>query len=421
VKPHDDLKLFARARTRWTGNHGPRPSGEARDSGVPILSEAKTTAARATISQWPDYDQSPLIALPGLASTAGVGQIFYKDEANRFGLGSFKALGGAYAVYRVLADYLERQHGLGRVESSALLSGIHNDLTRNLTVASATDGNHGRSVAWGARLFGCECTIYIHAGVSKGREQALLDLGARVVRITGNYDESVRLCAEHARRDGMTVVSDTSWEGYRDIPTEVMAGYSVMASELIEQLGTQTPTHVFVQGGVGGIAATLAERFDREWGDDRPSFVVTEPETAACLFESAAAGRRTSVDVTEETLMAGLSCGDVSHLAWPVLSRLADHFITVEESLVAPAMKLLALAPYGDEPIVAGESAVPGLAGFLAAATSPTLAERMGIGSESRIVLIGTEGATDPRLYQELTGLDPASVAVRGHEKRKTD
>ena len=119
--------------------------------------------------------------------------------------------------------------------------------------------------------------------------------------------------------------------------------------------------------------------------------------------------------------MAGLSCGDVSHLAWPILSRLADHFITVEESLVAPAMKLLALAPYGDEPIVAGESAVPGLAGFLAAATSPTLAERMGIGSESRIVLIGTEGATDPLLYQELAGLDPASVAVRGHEKRKTD
>jgi diaminopropionate ammonia-lyase len=223
----------------------------------------------------------------------------------------------------------------------------------------------------------------------------------------------VRQCTEDARRNGWEIVSDTSWDGYRDIPMNVMYGYSVMVSEMIEQLGDEIPTHVFVQGGVGGIAATVAGLFAQAWRGKRPRFVVVEPSLAACLYESAKAGRRTSVAITEETLMAGLSCGDVSHLAWEILAPLADDFITIEDATVADTMKLLAHAPFGDTPIVAGESAVAGLAGLMAAVSSTELMEKLRLGPESRALVIGTEGATDPEIYKRLTGFDPVDVVPR--------
>jgi len=292
-----------------------------------LISESAAAAARAEISAWPGYRESPLTPLPGLAKAIGIGELHYKDEGGRFGLGSFKALGGAYAVLRHLIKHLEASHGLSGLDGAALSSGRHAELTKALTVASATDGNHGRSVAWGARLFGCRCVIYIHAGVSAGREAALRAQGAEVVRTAGNYDESVHRCAEDAAANGWTVVSDTSWEGYFDIPRDVMTGYSVLVSEMIEQLGRRAPTHVFVQGGVGGIAATVADLLARAWGQNRPRFVVVEPDLAACLFASAQVGGPKAVDIEEETLMAGLSCGEVSLLAWDLLSVAADDFM----------------------------------------------------------------------------------------------
>ena len=269
-------------------------------------------------------------------------------------------MGGAYAVSSLLADQLESRHGIAGVTAETLRGGRHRELTAAITVASATDGNHGRSVAWGARLFGCRCVIYIHAEVSAGREAALRDQGAEVIRVDGNYDASVARCADDAAENGWFVVSDTSWEGYRDIPGRVMAGYSVLVSEAVEQLGGQRPTHVFVQGGVGGIAATVLEVLWQAWGEDRPRFIVVEPDLAACLYASAVAGHPAAVEVEEETLMAGLSCGEVSLLAWDSLGTGADDFMTIPEDLVAPAMRLLADGPDGDQPLVAGESAVAG-------------------------------------------------------------
>ena len=361
--------------------HGPAHGTHER-----LFSRQELDDSFQTISSWPGYSPTRLVSLAGLAREAGVAQIHYKDEGNRFGLGSFKALGGAYAVHQLVETL------------SGDLSGV--------TITSATDGNHGLSVAWGAAQLGCRCVIFIHADVSEGREQALQDRGAEVVRIEGNYDDSVRLCAQTARENGWYVISDTTADpDFRDVPKTVMTGYTVMASEIVDQLQENIPTHVFVQGGVGGLAAAICDYFQRAWGTAAPCLIVVEPELAPCLYESACNGERISVDIQDETMMAGLSCGEVSIVAWPVLASYADHFLTVPDSVVAPAMRLLADAPFGDPPIVAGESAVAGLAALLAASRQKKLSNLLTLTEESRVLIIGTEGATDVALYESITGL----------------
>lgn len=361
-----------------------------------VLSPAMAEAAKAEITQWPDYAPTPLHSLSRLAAALDLGAVHYKDEAARLGLGSFKALGGAYAVLRVASDRL------GGVPLAAVRRGEHAQSLADLTVTTATDGNHGRSVAWGARMAGCRCRIYIHAGVSQGRQAAMEALGAEVVRIDGDYDEAVRRCAADADAHGWIVVSDTSYEGYTDIPRHVMAGYSVMASEILEQIGAELPTHLFVQAGVGGLAAAMCARVWQVLGDRRPQLVIVEPDRAACLFETAKAGRPTAVPLTEETVMAGLSCGEVSLLAWEVLRRAGGHFITIGEEFVGPAMRLLAKGEAGAAPIVAGESAVPGLIALVGCANDAELRERMELGADSRVLLLGCEGATDPEIYRAM-------------------
>jgi len=361
------------------------------DSYKSLFSKAILDDSRGAISGWPGYRPTPLQSLHGLASELGVRSIQYKDEGSRFGLGSFKALGGAYAVQCL-------------IEASSVDPA-------SITVASATDGNHGLSVAWGARNRGCPCIIYIHAEVSAGREQALKEKGADVIRIEGNYDDSVRRCYADAKENEWVVVSDTSNDESGDsVARQVMAGYSVMVAEIVDQVDETVPTHVFVQGGVGGLAATVCEYFRLTWGNAAPRFIIVEPNLAPCLYESAKHGERISVDVQEETVMAGLSCGEVSNIAWPTLSRFADDFLTVSDELVAPTMRLLADAPFDDVAIVAGESAVAGLAGFLSATSQPALRSSLGLDADSRILVIGTEGATDPAMYESLTGRSAASV-----------
>jgi diaminopropionate ammonia-lyase len=354
-----------------------------KDSGIFTARELEESLA--TISGWEGYSPTRLVALDGLAREAGVARIFYKDEGARFGLGSFKALGGAYAVSR-------------------LLDSLNGDKT-NITVCSATDGNHGLSVAWGAAQLGCRAVIFIHAEVSAGRENALRERGAEVVRIDGNYDDSVHMCVEAARENGWHVVSDTTSDpNMQEIPKTVMAGYTVMATEVAQQLEGSRPTHVFIQGGVGGLAAAVCDYFCHAWAPDMPRIVIVEPELAPCLFESASRGKRTAIDIDKETMMAGLSCGEVSLVAWPVLEQRASDFLTVPDSVVAPTMRLLLDAPYGDPAVVAGESAIAGLAGFIAARNKSDLCGILGLDEESRVLVFGTEGATDPDLYRAITG-----------------
>lgn len=365
-----------------------------------IITENDFSRAIAEISSWNGYAPTPLHSLSCLADKLGLGAIMYKDEGPRFGLGSFKALGGSYAGLLVLQRELSKN--LNRhVELSEIRDGSIAKDVAEITLVSATDGNHGRSLAWGAQAVGAPCRIYIHKEVSEGREKSMRDLGAEVIRIEGDYDESVRVTRDEAEENGWFVVSDTSWEGYTRTPTDVMAGYGVMIDEIIEQ-SDRMPTHLFVQGGVGGLAAAMAARLRQKLGAESPRVIVVEPELAACLYASGKAGEKTIFNIDQETMMAGLSCGEPSGLAWGILASEVSDFLTIPESLVAPTMRL-AGRPIGTDPkIQAGESAVAGMAALIALARNQELREKLNLGKNSSVLLIGSEGATDMKIYQEI-------------------
>lgn len=339
--------------------------------------------------------------LKGIASRIGIDRLWYKDEAGRFGLGSFKALGGAYAVFVQLKQIIRQQTGEDTTIRD-LLERRYEEAVSRVVVTCATDGNHGRSVAWGAQLFGCQSIIYIHKGVSVGRQQALESYGAKVIRIDGNYDEAVRQAACSAGEHGHILVSDTGDANNMEIPKFVTLGYTVLLREIIEQLQDEIPTHIFVQGGVGGLASAVCSYFWQYWGKSRPRLIIVEPEAANCLQQSAQKGSPSIVKGELSTLMAGLACGEVSLLAWKILSVGCDDFMTVEEGAVGPTMRLLAFGRYGDPCIEAGESAVAGLAALIGASQSGELAATLGIDRYARVLVIGTEGATDPDIYQAI-------------------
>lgn len=369
-------------------------------SAMDVLTKEDFTQAVAEISSWEGYQATPLHRLGRLAEELSLGGIYYKDEAPRFGLGSFKALGGAYAGGRVLQRELKRRTGRD-VALADIRSGAERDAVADITLVTATDGNHGRSLAWGAQNYGAKCQIYIHREVSEGRAEAMRVYGANVVRVDGDYDQSVRIAREEAEANGWFVVSDTSWDGYVQPPKDVMAGYGVIAHEIGQAL-PQAPSHVFVQGGVGGLAAAVCAGLRQLWGDQYPRIVVVEPDLADCLYQSAKNGQVTAVNIQEETAMAGLSCGEPSRIAWEILQEEASDFMTIPESLVAQTMRLLGRPLRDDPEIVAGESAIAGLAGLICAALSSELREKLGLNETSRPLVIGTEGATDLEIYNRL-------------------
>ncbi|MBB4313176.1 diaminopropionate ammonia-lyase [Roseospira marina] len=369
----------------------PRAADPARPIGPrerAVLTVEGMTTARDAIRAWEGYAPTPLRRLDGLAAAAGLAALYLKDESTRLGLGSFKALGGAYAVERLV----------GRRGAEGL------------TVCCATDGNHGRSVAWGAHRQNCGCVIYVHGTVSPGRCEAIARWGADVRRVLGTYDDSVRAAAEDAVAHGWVVVSDTSYPGYMNIPRDVMQGYTVMADEIVTQID-RPPTHIFVQGGVGGLAAAVTAQTWEAWGTDRPRIVVVEPDRAACLLASARTGRPVMALGALDTVMSGLACGAPSLLAWEVLDEGAHNFLAVPDAPAVEVMRLLASGRY-DAPVVAGDSATAGLAGCLLALANPTLRGALGLDRDSRVLALSTEGATDPDVYAELVGRPAASVVA---------
>lgn len=372
-----------------------------------ILSRNQMQAARAEIRQWPGYAPTPLRKFDRLAAELNLGGIYYKDEALRFGLGSFKALGGAYAVLCKIADLLSASSGT-LVTPADVRSGKHAAAASEITVVSATAGNHGRSVAWGAQQAGCNCRIYIHSGVDDGRKRALESYGAEVIRVAGDYDDSVPVAAADADANGWHVVSDTSYEGYTECPTNVMAGYSVMGEEALEQLGEGgPPTHIFAQTGCGGLAGGVSAQMWADLDAANPRMIVVEPERAACLAESARRGKLTGVKIEDESIMLGLSCGDVSVIAWDILAEGAGDYLTIPEAASPASMRFLASGIAGGEKIVAGESAAAGLAALIGAARRPDLREALGLNEKSCVMLIGSEGATAPLIYEEIVGHPP--------------
>jgi len=361
--------------------------------GIIVLPEGGYRRARREITSWPGYAPTPLHEL----EMEGVASVHFKDESGRFGLGSFKALGGAYAVCRLLGAELARRGTANNADGAALESGQYARATEQITVTCATDGNHGRSVAWGAQRFGARCVIFVHENVSQGRRDAIARYGAEIRVVPGNYDDSVRAAQRAADQNGWFVISDTSYPGYTEPPRDVMQGYRLMAEEAITQMGGVIPTHVFVPGGVGGVAAAVAVQLRHSLGTG-PRLIIAEPEEAACLTDSLEAGELRVVTGAMDTVMAGLACGEPSLLAWQELERSAFAALTVADELVGPAMRALK-----EQGIEAGESGVAGLIALEGALSFPPAADALGLTPQSRVLIFGTEGATDPDLYEKLT------------------
>lgn len=384
----------------------------------PSDAETLGVEAAAMVSRFLSYRENnaetPLVSLSGLARELGVSSIHMKDEGFRLGLGSFKALGGSYAVIRLVLEETGRQL-LRPVDVSELKTPEVAAIAKTMTVACATDGNHGRSVAQGAELVGAKAAIFVHSGVSDERVAAIGRYGAEMIRVAGTYDDSVKEAARVATEHGWTIVSDTSWPGYERIPGLVMQGYTAIIGEALREM-PEPPTHVFVQSGVGGIAAAAAGHLAIVLGDRRPIFTVVDPSRAACIVATAKAGHPVVIPHGEPTVMAMLECYEPSLVAWRILSRVADAFMTVEDEDAVAVMKRLANPVVGDPAVVAGESGGVGLAGLIRATGDPESNAALQLGPGSRVLLINTEGATDPARYEEIVGQTPDSVLSRNAE-----
>lgn len=379
-----------------------------------IMNIAQAHQSREWLSSWRGIHRNatPLSDLPDAAAGCQVSRLCLKDESVRSPLGSFKALGAPIALVRQIL----RLHP--DFEPAAILTGRYAEALRGYTVISATDGNHGRGLAAAAQDAGCRCVIVLHAHVSPEREQAIAAYGADIVRIAGNYDESVQEAARLAAAHGWQVIADTSYDGYEDIPRDVMQGYGAIAEEIVEQTSAQRGragafTHVFLQGGVGGMAAGLASYFWEYHGPQRPRFISVEPAQADCLLQSAIQGRPAKATGTVDSVMAGLACGETSPLAWRFLQPCVDVFMTIEDEQAIEAMRALAQGSERDTPIVAGESGVAGLAALEWLRSDPQRSEQVGLTAESRVLIISTEGATAPREYTRLVGQSAEQVLQR--------
>ncbi|WP_224544624.1 diaminopropionate ammonia-lyase [Mesorhizobium sp. CA16] len=358
-----------------------------------------------------DHAETPLHALPALADRLGVAALYVKDEGQRLGLGSFKALGGAYAVMRLVLEEAGKRFGrdvdIGEINDPKLRA-----IAAQMTFCCATDGNHGRSVAQGAGLVGARSVIYVHAGVSRERVAAIARFGAEIVEVEGGYDHAVREVARVGAERGWKIVSNTSWLGYERVPGLVMQGYTVIVRETLRRLA-EPPTHVFLQAGVGGFAAAIAGHVAVMLGSRRPKAVVVEPRRSACVYASAEAGRPVTIAQQQPTVMTMLECAEPSLVAWRVLARVGDAFMTVEEEDAVAVMKRLA-RPLGNDPaIVSGESGGVGLAGLVRAAGDGQMRAALGLDAGSRVLVVNSEGATDHGRFAELVGMAPAEVFLQ--------
>ena len=385
------------------------------EADVTSLGRGAAQEVQDLLALCPAHRPTPLHCVPALASRLCVGKVYVKDESTRLGLGSFKALGGAFAVLRTVLDAASASLGR-RVSPQELPSAEVRNVARAITVCCATDGNHGRAVAAGARFLGCSAVIFLHATVSAKRSAAIEQLGARTIRVEGPYQEAVAVAAREAARRQWTLISDTSWPGYEHVPRLVSQGYTAMVREIVTSLSAP-PTHVFIQAGVGGLAAAIAGHLACEYAEAKPTIVIVQASRAACLYESVKAGRPVAVPSEEPTIMAMLDCQEPSHVAWEVLSRLADAFMIVDEDDAIDAMRVLARPVKDDPPIVAGESGAVGLAGLLRVNADRSLRDVLGLGGRSTVLLVNTEGAIDPQSYTALVGATPDEV-LRGSQQQ---
>ena len=341
------------------------------------LSKSDIDKAYSSISSWKGYSPTPLIELNKLSKELNLNKIFYKDESKRFDLKSFKALGGAYAVEKITKG------------------------NKNIVVATATAGNHGRSVAWGAKRLGIKCKIFISEFVSEARGQAMADLGADIIKVKGNYEKSLIECIKQSTENNWQIVQDVAWKEYMLVPKYTMAGYTVMMKEIVDQIKQDQITHIILQAGVGGMAGAMVAGIAR-YLQNIPETIVVEPDSAACVMESIKTGKIEKIDIKRESLMGGMSCGEVSLVPWKILKNSIKFCISLPDDAIANTMKLLGNASFSDKQIIAGENSAPGVISLIASCVDEKIKKNLKLNSKSNILLIGCEGDTDKEMYQKL-------------------
>jgi len=370
-----------------------------------LMRPAEMEKVAAFHGSFPQYSETPLAKLDALAADLGLRGIYVKDESYRFGLNAFKVLGGSYAIARYIAKITGRD--AAEMTYDRLTSKELRDEIGQITFFTATDGNHGRGVAWAANKLGQKAVVYMPAGSSETRLANIRAEGAEASIIDGNYDDAVRLAAANsAKVPKSVVVQDTAWEGYEEIPGWIMQGYGTMAAETERQLKALSvvPTHIFVQAGVGSLAGAVQGFYSAAYGDKCPRVVVVEPDAADCLFRSAKAREYATVGGQMRTIMAGLACGEPNTISWKILSNRTSFFASCPDWVAAKGMRTLASPLPGDDRVVSGESGAVGL-GLLASIMSDGDAAArtlLGLGPDSTVLLFSTEGDTDPRKYRDI-------------------
>ena len=364
----------------------------------------KAEEVRRFHRSFPMYAPTPLAVLPETAKMLGIGEIYVKDESHRFGLNAFKVLGGSYAMGNILAKRLGKP--LSETGYAVLTAPETRNTLGDITFITATDGNHGRGVAWTANTLGQKSVVHMPKGSAEERFNNIRACGAHADIIDGNYDDAVRLSRKEAEENGWVVVQDTSWEGYEEIPAWIMEGYCTMGLEAYEQL-PQKPTHIFLQAGVGSMAGAIAALFASIYQEDRPKIIIVEPNNADCFYRTAKAddGNLHTVTGDMQTIMAGLACGEPCHLAWEILKDCADHFIAFPDWAAAKGMRILGNPLGRDDRVISGESGASAFGCMAAILTQPELAEmkeELALNEHSRVLFFSTEGATDRENYRKI-------------------
>jgi len=342
-----------------------------------FLTSSEIDDAYDSISKWKGYSPTPLISLNKLSRELNLNKIFYKDENKRFDLKSFKALGGAYAVEKIAKG------------------------NKNVIVATATAGNHGRSVAWGAKRLGLNCKIFISEFVSDARGKAMSDLGADVVKVKGNYEKSLIECIKQSTENNWQIVQDVAWKDYITVPKYTMAGYTVMMKEIADQIQEEKITHIILQAGVGGMAAAMVAGIAK-YLNHVPIIIVVEPDSAACVMESIKTGKIEKIDIKRESLMGGMSCGEVSLVPWEILKNSVKHCISLPDDDISNTMRLLGNSSFSEHKIIAGENSAPGVISLISSCEDQMIKEKLYLNEKSNVLVFGCEGDTDKEMYQKL-------------------